>query len=59
MNYSLLGTIVFVLDLIAIFSLLVGRGSVGHKAFWVLAILFLPLLGMILYYLMGRSAVDA
>lgn len=59
MTYSLLGTVVFVLDLIAIVSLLGGRGSVGHKAFWICAILLLPFLGMVLYYLMGRSTVDA
>ena len=56
---SLLGIIVFVLDLIAIISLLGGRGSLGHKAFWVVLILFLPVVGMLMYYLLGRSPVDA
>jgi hypothetical protein len=57
--FSLLGVVVFVLDLIAIISLLGGRGAVGHKAFWVVMILFLPLVGLLLYYLLGRSPVDA
>jgi hypothetical protein len=57
--FALLGIIVFVLDLIAIISLLGGRGSPGHKAFWVVLILFLPVAGMLMYYLLGRSPVDA
>ena len=59
MTFSLLGTVIFVLDIIAIFSLLAGRGSMGHKALWVVLILLLPLVGMVLYYLMGRSTADA
>lgn len=59
MTYSLMATIVFILDVIAIFSLLMGYGSAGHKLFWILMILFLPLVGMILYYVFGRSPVDA
>lgn len=59
MSYSLLGSIIFVLDLFAIFSLLVGYGSTGHKVFWVVMILLLPVIGMLLYYLIGRSQVDA
>ena len=59
MGYSLLGAIIFALDLVAIASVVMGRGSVGHKVGWTVAILMLPLLGMILYYLVGREAVDA
>jgi hypothetical protein len=58
-SHGILGTIVLVLDVIAIFSLLMGRGSVGHKLLWILLILFLPVLGMLLYYLIGRSSADA
>ena len=57
--FSLLGIVVLVLDVIAIISLLGGRGTVGHKAFWVVLILLLPLIGMLLYYVLGRSPVDA
>ncbi len=58
-GYGILGMLVLVLDLIAIFSLLMGRGSVTHKLLWVLLILFLPFLGMLLYFLLGRSVADA
>lgn len=58
-GYGVLGMIVLVLDLIAIFSLLMGLGSVSHKLLWILLILVLPFLGMILYFLLGRSTADA
>ncbi len=56
--YGLIGLIVGILDIIAIISVLLGRGSVGHKLLWILLVLILPLIGMILYYLIGRSSAD-
>ena len=58
-SHGILGMIVLVLDAIAIFSLLMGRGSVGHKLLWILLVLFLPFIGMLLYFLIGRNASDA
>lgn len=58
-GYGIVGLIVFILDIIAIISVLGGQGSVGHKLLWTLLILVLPFLGMILYYLIGRSSADA
>lgn len=52
------GIIIFVLDIVAIVSVLLGSGSVGHKLLWIVLILLLPLIGMILYYLLGRSSAD-
>jgi hypothetical protein len=57
--YEILGVIILILDVIAIISVLGGRGSVGHKLLWTLLILILPVIGMILYYLIGRSSLDA
>jgi hypothetical protein len=56
---SLLATLVIVLDIIAIVSVLMGTSSPGRKILWVVVILLLPLIGMILYFLFGRSAADA
>jgi hypothetical protein len=56
---SLIGALIFVLDIVALVSLIAGRGGVSHKVFWVCIILLLPVLGMILYYLCGRSPADA
>ena len=56
--YGIIGTVILVLDLIAIVSVLLGVGSVGHKLLWILLILFLPLIGMVLYFLLGRQSAD-
>ena len=56
--YGLVGLIVGILDIIAIISVLLGRGNIGHKLLWILLVLILPVVGMILYYLIGRSAAD-
>ncbi len=57
--YNLIGLVILVLDLVAIFSVLAGRSSFERKALWTLLILVLPLLGMILYYVVGRNRQDA
>jgi len=59
MEYSLIGTLIFVLDLVAIISVLTGYGTVGHKVLWIMLVLLLPLLGMVLYFLLGRTTADA
>jgi len=59
MLYPILGIVVFILDIIAIVSVLSGRSSVERKILWVVIILLLPLIGMILYFLLGRSSADA
>jgi uncharacterized membrane protein len=56
---GLLGLIVLILDIVAIISVLGGSGSVEHKLLWTVLILVLPVLGMILYFLLGRSSADA
>lgn len=59
MLYPILGIVVFILDIIAIVSVLSGRSSVERKVLWVIIILLLPLIGMLLYFLLGRSSADA
>jgi len=56
--YTLVGFLVLVLDILAIISVITGHGSAGHKILWVVLILLLPLIGLILYFLVGRSASD-
>jgi hypothetical protein len=55
---GIIGLIIFILDIIAIVSVLMGGGSVARKLLWILIILLLPLIGMILYFLIGRSSKD-
>jgi Phospholipase_D-nuclease N-terminal len=53
MIYSLLWVAVFVLDLIALVSLLKSSADTATKILWVLLILLIPLFGMILYFFLG------
>jgi hypothetical protein len=45
--------IVTVLDVIAVISVLKSGADSGTKLLWVILIILLPVLGMILYFLMG------
>ena len=56
MFYGLIGLIIFIIDIYAIFLILTGSGSVVSKVLWMLLVLLLPLLGPILYFLLGRGA---
>ena len=55
-TYSLLGVLILVLDIVAIASVVMGGGSMGHKLLWIIMILLLPVVGMILYFIFGRNA---
>lgn len=59
MTYGIIGLLVLILDIVAIVSVLGGRGDAGHKILWTLLILLLPVIGMVLYFLVGRSPADA
>lgn len=54
-----LALLIMVLDIVSIISVLFGRGGVVHKVLWTLVILILPVIGLILYLLLGRSVKDA
>lgn len=49
----LFGALILILDIVAIVSVLRSPASVVSKLLWVLIILILPILGMILYFLLG------
>jgi Phospholipase_D-nuclease N-terminal len=55
---NLIGLVILILDIVAIVSVVAGHGSLSHKLLWTLLILVLPVLGMILYFLIGRSSAD-
>ncbi len=56
---SLAGTVILLLDIFAIFSVLLGSSGALRKIMWIAVILLLPILGMGLYFLIGRSSADA
>jgi len=55
MRLSLIGLVVFVLDIIAILDCLKSNMDSGKKVLWILLILILPLAGLLLYYLVGKK----
>lgn len=52
---GLLGLIILVLDIIAIVDLFKGAKENSKKILWFILILILPLIGMILYFLLGKE----
>jgi len=51
--WSLWSALILVLDVIALVSLLKSSADTGTKILWALLIILLPVLGMVLYFLMG------
>lgn len=52
---GILGLIILVLDILAIVDCVKSSKSNGQKALWIILILVLPLVGLILYYLIGKK----
>ncbi len=50
---GLLGVIILILDVLAIIKTVQSNATTGTKVFWVVIILLLPVLGMLLWFLMG------
>ena len=56
---SLVGTVILLLDIFAVVSVLLGSSAVLRKLLWIAIVLVLPVVGMVLYFLIGRNAADA
>lgn len=52
---GILGLLILVLDIIAIVDALNSSMDSGKKALWVILILILPVIGMLLYFLIGKK----
>ena len=53
---TIVGLLILVLDIFVIIQIAQGSGDTGKKILWIILVLILPLLGPILWYLLGRSA---
>ncbi len=51
----LIGLAVLILDIIVILDILKSNKDMEKKILWIIAVIFLPLLGPVLYYLIGRK----
>jgi hypothetical protein len=54
--YPIFGLLLLVLDIYVIYLIVIGRGEAVMKLVWILIVLLLPLVGPILYLLLGRGA---
>lgn len=52
---TLIGIAILILDIIVIVDVIKGSKTGGEKTLWVLLVLLLPVIGIILYYLLGRK----
>ena len=52
---SLVGLLVLVLDVVAIVDVVKSAAPSNQKALWVILILVLPVIGMVLYFLIGKK----
>lgn len=52
---GLLSLVILVLDIIAIVDVIKSSFAGGKKALWIILILVLPIIGLVLYYLVGKK----
>jgi hypothetical protein len=52
-GHPLVWLLVTILDIVAIVSILKSSADSGTKLLWIVVVVLLPVLGMILYFLMG------
>ena len=50
---GILGFVVLVADIWAIWNIIQSRASTGSKVFWVALVLILPLLGFVIWFFAG------
>ena len=53
---SIIGLVILILDILAVIQVLKSSMSGGKKVLWVVLILILPIIGLILYYLIGKKS---
>ena len=50
---AILGVLLFIADVWAVIRIVGSNASNGTKAIWIIVVLVLPILGLVLWYLMG------
>jgi len=51
---KLIGLIILVVDIIVLLDIIRGNKDTEKKILWIVAVIFLPVLGPILYYVIGK-----
>lgn len=55
--YGVIGTLVLILDVAVIVDCLQSPMSAAEKCLWIFLVLFLPVLGMLLYFLLAKRPI--
>jgi hypothetical protein len=55
MGYDVVGLLILILDIYVIIQIVRSGASPGAKLLWVILVLLLPLIGPILYFVLGRQ----
>ena len=54
----LIGLIILIIDVVVILDILKGNKDMEKKLLWIIAVIFLPLLGSLLYYFIGKKLIQ-
>ncbi len=52
---GLIGLIILVLDIIAIVDAVKASMDTGKKVLWIVLVIILPVIGMVLYFVIGKK----
>lgn len=55
MLFGLIKLIILILDIVAVYDCLKSSVSTGKKLLWIAVIIFLPFIGMVLYFWIGKE----
>jgi hypothetical protein len=55
-SYGLISLLILILDIYVIYLIVTAAGDFGMKLLWIIVVLLLPLIGPILYFLLGRGS---
>lgn len=53
--FPIISLLVLVLDIYCLYLIIIGPGDGVKKVIWILIVLFLPVLGPLLYLIVGRG----
>ena len=53
--FRLIPLLIFIIDIVVIVDILKSNKDTEKKILWIIAVIFLPILGPILYYLIGKN----
>lgn len=51
----LIGLLILIIDVIVVLDILKGNKDNEKKILWIIAVIFLPVVGPVLYYFIGKS----